>query len=151
MNSAAHTELERLAEADGAMFTPNGTGSWRVQDRHGVIIVRGALSRAEAALIYCEDQHLVASTPEAILAYLKAQYRPYDTLPEFQEGFDAYQKVGPHRCSRYDDGYKAQAWDRGANVAMQYQRALAHRAITPTEADEAEPGWLVKLLRTGRR
>jgi hypothetical protein len=52
---------------------------------------------------------------------------------------------------RDDEGVKAQAWDRGANVAMQYQRAMHHMATTPIEADEAEPGWLVGLLRTGRR
>jgi hypothetical protein len=84
MTDVSH-ELERLAEANGATFICTTTGAWWAKDRDGFIIVRGALSRSEAARLYCEDRDLVGSTPEAILAYLKAQYRPYDTLPEFRE------------------------------------------------------------------
>jgi hypothetical protein len=51
-------------------------------------------------------------------------------MPEFQEGFDAYQKRGAFRDDPYD-GVKAQAWDRGANAAMLYARALAHLARRP--------------------
>ncbi len=141
--------LTELAEADGATFTPSGTGSWRVQDRHGVIIARGALSRAEAALLYCEDKDLVASTPEAILARIRHEYRPYDTMPEFQEGFDAYQRDGAFRHDPYD-GVKAQAWDRGANAAMLYKRALALLDAPPKDVEKVQPGWLAQLLGKGR-
>jgi len=43
------------------------------------------------------------------------EYRPYHTFPEFQEGFADYQARRRHE--KYD-GYKAQAYDRGANAAM---------------------------------
>src|SRR5712664_2906199 len=108
------TELERLAEADGATFLRSATGAWWARDKDGITIVRGALSRAEAAVLYCEDRDLCGSTPEAILARIRHQYRPYDTMPEFQEGFDAYCTVGAFRSDPYE-GVKAQAWDRGAN------------------------------------
>jgi hypothetical protein len=75
--NAPITELERLAEADGATFIPSGTGSWAVRDKDGMTIARGALSRAEAARLYCEELDLCLSTPEAALAYIKAQRRPY--------------------------------------------------------------------------
>jgi hypothetical protein len=106
------SELERLAEADGATFIPSGTGAWSVKDRHGMVIVRGALSRVEAAVLYCEDRVLTAATPEAILATIRHQYRPYDTMLEFDEGFAAYQSAGPRRRDPYD-GVKAQAGPRG--------------------------------------
>jgi hypothetical protein len=143
------TELERLAEADGATFIRSATGAWWVRDKDGIIVVRGALSRAEAARLYCENEHLVGSSPAAILAYVKAQYRPYDTLPEFEEGFEAYGHDGPHRRNPHD-GCKAQAWDRGANAAMLFARAMAHLADHPEEAEKAGPGWLAQLLKTGR-
>jgi hypothetical protein len=142
-------ELERLAEADGAVFTRSATGAWWAKDKDGITIVRGALSRAEAARLYCEDKGLVAPTPEAILAYIKAQYRPYDTMPEFKEGFDAYQAKGAHRRDPYD-GVKAQAWDRGANTAMLYARALAHLDAHKEDVEKAGSGWLAQFLRTGR-
>jgi hypothetical protein len=142
-------ELERLAEADGAMFTRSPTGAWYAKDRDGVVIVRGALSKTEAAVLYCEDKDLVDSTPEAILARLRYEYRPYDSMPEFQEGFDAYQK---HRFARDPyDGVKAQAWDRGANTAMLYARALAHLDAHREDVEKAGPGWLARLLWPGRR
>jgi hypothetical protein len=108
-----------------------------------------------------------ATEAAAILSRIKAQYRPYDTLPEFTEGFDAYQARAAHRRNPYEDGrryggVKAQAWDRGANAAMLYRRALvhldAHRedvdSSTPFDkrsgAQKAGPSWLARLLRTGR-
>jgi hypothetical protein len=111
----ALTELERLAEADGATFLRSATGAWWARDNDGITIVRGAMSRAEAALLYCEDRDLISSTPEAILARIEAQYRPYDSVREFQEGFDAYQIDGAANFRRnpYDNGVAAQAWDRG--------------------------------------
>jgi hypothetical protein len=51
-----------------------------------------------------------------------AQYRPYETMPEFWEGLENY-RHGIYR-SPYDsdgsaqNGVKGQAWDRGANAAM---------------------------------
>jgi hypothetical protein len=148
MRDVSH-ELERLAEEDGATFIRSATGAWWARDKEGFNIVRGALSRAEAAVLYCEDKDLVGSTPEAILARITAEYRPYDTMPEFQEGFDADQKDGAFRRDPYD-GVKAQAWDRGANTAMLYARALAHLDAHREDVEKAGPGWLAKLLRTGR-
>jgi hypothetical protein len=131
---------------------------WYAKDKDGITIVRGALSRAEAAVQYCEQKDLTAITPEAILARIRYEFRPYDTLPEFQEGFAAYQTDGPHRRNPYDgdhgydgdQGYKAQAWDRGANAAMLYARALAHLDAHKEDVEKAGPSWLATLLRTGR-
>src|SRR5579871_4649575 len=105
MNDAA--ELERLAEADGAQLIRTATGAWYAKDRDGITVVRGALSRAEAALHYVEDKGLVDSTPEALLAYLKAQYRPYDRLPAFEEGYAAHAKRQHH--NPYPSSVEAQA------------------------------------------
>jgi hypothetical protein len=154
-NSHTHThapesnELERLAEADGASLRRSAAGVWYAKDKDGAVVVRGALSRVEAALLYCEDRDLVASTPEAILARIRHEYRPYDSMPEFEEGFRAYQLDGATRRDPYE-GVKAQAWDRGANAAMLYKRALAHLDVHPPGAEPAAPGWLAQLLRTGR-
>jgi hypothetical protein len=143
------SELERLAEADGATFIRSATGAWWARDKDGITIVRGALSRAEAVVMYCEDRDLVGTSPEAILARIRHQYRPYDTMPEFQEGFDAYQKRGAFRDDPYD-GVKAQAWDRGANAAMLCARAMAHLDAHKEDVEKAGSGWLMQLLRTGR-
>ena len=114
------TDHQRLAEADGANFVPSGMGEWRAIDRHGVIVVQGALSMAEAAMLYCEAQGLQPSTPDDILTGICAAYAPYNAMPEFQHGFDAYRRgdTNPHNA----DSVEAQAWDRGANAAMQYAR-----------------------------
>jgi hypothetical protein len=141
----------RLAEDDGARFRMTSeTDRWTAEDSDGIAIVSDAMSIAEAARLYCEDKGLVS--PREILARIVAAYASYRLLAEFWEGFNACQRDGVFRCNPYrdDEGVKAQAWDRGADVAMQYQRALAHVATTPAEADEAEPGWLARLLRTGR-
>jgi hypothetical protein len=106
--SDATRELERLAEADGATFLRSTTGACYARDKDGITVVFGALSRAEAARAYCEDKDLVESTPEAILEYIRAQYHSYDSTPEFQEGFDAYQARGALRRDPYD-GVQAQA------------------------------------------
>lgn len=144
------SELERLAEADGATIDRAAAGSWYVKDRDGAIVVRGALSRAEAALLYCEDRDLVASTPEAILARIRHEYRPYDAMPEFDEGFRAYQIDGPARRDPYYDGTRSQAWARGANAAMLYARALARLDARPAgDEPAAELGWLTRLIRGG--
>jgi hypothetical protein len=142
-------DYKRLAEAAGAVFTLSRAGEWLVKDRHGVTIVRGVLSKAEAVRLYCEDKDLTPATPECVLARIKQEYRPFDMMPEFQEGFDAWQKTSAFRPDPYDGGVKTQAWDRGANAAMLYARALAHLKATRDKPDEAEPGWLFRLL-TGR-
>jgi hypothetical protein len=143
------SELEKLVEADGGILIRSATGAWWARDKDGIIVVRGALSRAEAAVLYCEDRDLCGSTPEAILARIRHEYRPYDTMAEFQEGFDAYRQDGPHRLDPYD-GVKAQAWDRGANAAMLYARAMAHLDAHKEDVEKSGPGWLATLLRTGR-
>jgi hypothetical protein len=143
------TPDETLAEADGATFVRTAAGHWAARDKDGITIVRGAESHAEAARLYCDDRDLSAATPEAILARIVAQYRPYDSMPEFQEGFDAYQARGSLRRDPYD-GVKAQAWDRGADAAMLYARALAHLDAHKEDIEKAGPGWLAQLLKTGR-
>lgn len=146
------SELERLAEADGATFIRSATGAWYAKDRDGIVIVRGALSRAEAAVHYCEDRDLCGSSPEAILARIKHDFRPYDQMEEFQEGFDACQKAPGRWRDPYEDeaSYKSQAFSRGANAAMLYARAMTQLDKHKEDVEKAGPGWLMQLLRTGR-
>src|SRR4051812_27781796 len=65
---------------------------------------------------------------EARLVEIRADYRPHDALPAFDQGFADYQNRV--RANPYDglrgpgDGLKAKAWDRGANAAMRYSRFL---------------------------
>jgi hypothetical protein len=139
----------RIAEADGAMFAPRSDGEWSVKDKHGLLIADGALSLAEAARLYCEDKGL--PSPQEILDRIVAKYRPYHVLDEFWQGFRASRRDSVLRRNPHGDGLKGDAWDRGSDVAMQYQRALALRATIPAEADEAEPRWVVKLLQTRGR
>jgi hypothetical protein len=141
------SELERLVEADGGTLIRSATGAWYARDKDGITIVRGALSRAEAAVLYCEDRDLCGASPEAILARIKHQYRPYDKMPEFEEGYLAYVLDGAHRRCIYNDGVKAQAFDRGANAAMLYKRALALLDAPPKNIDAVQPGWLARLLQ----
>jgi hypothetical protein len=155
MADVNQNELVRLAEADGATFQQTPTGAWWAKDRDGIVIVRGALSKTEAAVLYCEDRDLTAATPEAILARIKHEFRPYDTMTEFDEGFAAYQNAPAFWRDPYDEGpdgggVKAQAFDRGANAAMLYARALAHLDAHKEDVEKAGPGWLATLLRTGR-
>jgi hypothetical protein len=83
--------------------------------------------------IECMIDEMIATgkSEQEILAAIRHEYRPYDTLPQFEEGFAAYQRDGAFRCNSYqnDTGYKAQAWDRGANAAMWY--AVALRRMKP--------------------
>jgi len=145
------SELVRLAEADGATFLHiRTTGLWGVADREGMIVVPyvdGAMSKIEAARLYCEDKGLTPCTPDAILARIVREYRPYDTMPEFGEGFADHQARRRHE--KYD-GVQAQAYDRGANAAMLYARALAFLDAALEKPDAASPGRLQRLLRTGR-
>jgi Protein of unknown function (DUF3363) len=75
---------------------------------------------------------MVASdkSEQDILTAICLQYKPYDTLPEFGEGFVAYHNDGALRHHPYEDegGVKAQAYDRGANAAMWLGRAQRLRA-----------------------
>ena len=65
-------------------------------------------------------------TPEQsrTLVALRHEYGPYDTLPEFDEGFTAYlhhgARVNPYTDPK--DGVKAQAWDRGLECASRWKR-----------------------------
>jgi hypothetical protein len=144
------TELDRLAEADGATFIHTASGKWWARDKDGITVVQGALSRAEAVLLYCEDKDLTPTTPEAILTRIKAHHRPHDAMPEFKEGFEAYRNVGAFYWCPYNEGVKAQDFDRGVNAAVLFSRALAHLDAHPEVAEKAGPGWLGRLLRTGR-
>jgi hypothetical protein len=76
------------------------------------------------------------NSEQEILTMIIAQYRPYDILPAFDEGFKAYQTSGALRCRPYDNApadenpvaackrqVKSQAYDRGANAAMWLGRA----------------------------
>jgi hypothetical protein len=120
------TELERLAEADGATFSQSDDGEWSVKDKHGLLIADGALSQAEAARLYCEDKGLPSA--QEILDRIVARYRPYHVLEEFWQGFGASRRNSVLRRNPHRNGVKADAWERGSAVAMQYQRALALRA-----------------------
>jgi hypothetical protein len=67
-------------------------------------------------------------TNQELLTSIVADYRPYDTLKAFGEGFVAYQ-AGTHRNPYDGKGepraqINAQAWDRGANAAMRYAREI---------------------------
>lgn len=56
----------------------------------------------------------------ATLKIIVKSYAPYDTHEAFCEAFYAY------RHGRYDnphDGIAGQAWDRGLEAAMRYERA----------------------------
>jgi hypothetical protein len=63
-----------------------------------------------------------------MLPIIAKEYAPYDTLPEFAEGFLAYGKTwqNPYDESRsasfWHEGHKAQAWDRGLECAARCAR-----------------------------
>ncbi len=44
----------RLAEADGATLGRSAAGAWYARDKGGAYVVKGCLSRLEAARAYCE-------------------------------------------------------------------------------------------------
>jgi hypothetical protein len=70
-------------------------------------------------------------------------------MPEFQEGFRAYEKYGARRDDPYD-GVQGQAWDRGGLAAIEYKRAIKHLADHPDDVEKAGPRWLADLLKGGR-
>lgn len=65
-------------------------------------------------------------TDQQILTEIVKSYRPYDTIEAFREGFVGYQNGA--LANPYDGqpakGVQAQAWDRGAEAAMRYERAV---------------------------
>ena len=52
---------------------------------------------------------------------IKAEYAPYNTFPEFQEGFDDW-TAGKAYDSKYR-GVAAQAYDRGCEAAVRVIQA----------------------------
>jgi hypothetical protein len=136
------TELERLAEADGATFHQSHAGAWAVRDRDNAVVASGCLSKVEAAIRYVEDRGLCLATPEAVKA-------PYDTLPAFQAGWDACRRDGALREDKYD-GVDGQAYDRGGLSAVWYARAMKHLEDHPDDVEKAGPRWLTELIKGGR-
>ena len=62
------------------------------------------------------------------LADLRQEYRPYDTLPAFHQGFAAYgqyQSKNPYD-GRPEKSVDAQAWDRGLECAQRWAREADH-------------------------
>jgi hypothetical protein len=57
---------------------------------------------------------------QEILTAIVKKYEPYDTIPEFGEGFVDYQA---RRRDKNYDGVAGQAYDRGANAAMWFWHA----------------------------
>ena len=88
---------------------------------------------------------MIDQANEARLVEIRADYRPYDTLPAFDLGFADYQNRV--RANPYDglrgpgDGLKAHAWDRGAHAAMRYNRFLAglEKPEVPPRRKRREP------------
>ena len=76
---------------------------------------------------------LTRSTAANILAEIRHLYRPYDTMPAFDEGFADYQ-AGIYQ-NPYDNDetlrgqVNGQAWDRGANTAMRYNAAIRQMEV----------------------
>ena len=69
----------------------------------------------------------MSKAKEERLAEIRHDYRPYDTFPEFDDGFLDYQKsahANPYEGNP-SEGLKAQAWDRGAEAASRYNRFLS--------------------------
>jgi hypothetical protein len=132
-------ELERIAEADGAVFTRSATGAWWARDKDGITIVRGALSRAEAAVLYCEDRDLCGSTPEAILARIRFEYRPYDTLPAFDEGFASWAARPRQWHNPHGGGYEAQA-GQGSGRCLAVRPGVRLHRDAPGHGREGRPG-----------
>jgi Protein of unknown function (DUF3363) len=117
-------ELQRLAEADGAMFIHTAAGTWQANDKDGIVIVRDTMSIAEAARLYCEDQDLVPSAPSAVLTRIVKEYAPYDAMPEFRVGFESHARG--FYGNPYDaDSVAAQAWDRGLEAAARCARTAS--------------------------
>lgn len=54
---------------------------------------------------------------------IAAEYAPYNTMPEFNEGTTDYLEGRyEERYHRANEGLKAQAWDRGMEAASRFTR-----------------------------
>ncbi len=62
-----------------------------------------------------DEMIATGKSEQEILAAIRHEYRPYDTMPEFDEGLADYQA---RRRDKDYDGVAGQAYDRGANAAM---------------------------------
>jgi hypothetical protein len=95
---------------------------------------------------------------EEILARIRRDYAPYDTLPAFDEGYAAYHTNGAYRRNPYEAEragetrrealtreVSGQAWDRGANAAMLYAQAQHFLADPPPPYPQ--PAWLQRIIR----
>jgi hypothetical protein len=71
--------------------------------------------------ITIDDMIAAGKSEQEILAVIRHEYRPYDTMPEFDEGFADYQA---RRRDKDYDGVAGQAYDRGANAALWLWQAL---------------------------
>ncbi len=60
------------------------------------------------------------------LSELRNEYRPYDSMPAFDEGFADYQLSNTSFGARYH-GVAGQAWDRGYECAMRWARYLRNK------------------------
>jgi len=60
------------------------------------------------------------------LAELRNEYRPYDTMAAFDEGWAAYEQGTVTDCWYGRGSVCAQAWDRGAECAMRWKRYCKH-------------------------
>jgi hypothetical protein len=52
---------------------------------------------------------------------LLAEYRPYNSMQAFHDGWNDYE-AGHYLCPFRRDSVEAQAWDRGQNAAMRWLR-----------------------------
>ena len=107
MSDATTTNaLIALALANGAVFKQSPTGTWTAHrnDTPGI----WGMSQVDAAARFLEEIGVEPTEPAAILAAIKHEYRPYDSMPEFQEGYDAYMARGalrdhPRSPSQFND------------------------------------------------
>ena len=60
------------------------------------------------------------------------RYAPYHTMPAFQQGYEQA-RVHLSRCPHDSDSVEAQAWDRGAELAIRHRLAEMRRSA-PAEA-----------------
>jgi hypothetical protein len=73
------------------------------------------------------DEMIAAGkSDQEILTAIRYEYRPYDTMPEFEEGLADYQARRQHK--EYD-GVAGQAYDRGANTALWLWQAQQRRSL----------------------
>jgi hypothetical protein len=93
-------------------------------DRFGTVVKIG---RVVVYVKMDRSGRTIRFTPENLLpiepttkAQISAEYAPYDKLPAFESGFNAY--GFSVNCPYPPDSVDAQAWDRGLEAAMRWQR-----------------------------